>query len=35
MIMLPEGTMSTEDKMTIDERRKYLGRMKKRYVKAG
>jgi hypothetical protein len=27
--------MSTEDKMTIDERRKYLGRMKKRYVQAG
>ena len=26
--------MSTEDKMTINERRKYLGRMKKRYVKA-
>ena len=27
--------MSTEDKMTIDERRKYLRRMKKRYVQAG
>ena len=26
--------MSTEDKMTIDERRKYLHWMKKRYVKA-
>jgi len=26
--------MSTEDKMTIDERRKYLSRMKKRYVQA-
>jgi len=26
--------MSTEDKMTIDERRKYLRRMKKRYVQA-
>lgn len=27
--------MSTQDKMTIDERRKYLCTMKKRYVKAG
>ena len=26
--------MSIEGKMTIDERRKYLRRMKKRYVKA-
>ena len=26
--------MSIEDKMNIDERRKYLYRMKKRYVKA-
>ena len=26
--------MSTEDKMNIDERRKYLRRMKKRYVQA-
>ena len=26
--------MSTDDKMTIDERRKYLRRMKKRYIKA-
>jgi len=26
--------MSTDDKMTIDERRKYLRRMKKRYVEA-
>jgi len=34
MIMLPEGKMSTEDKMNIDERRKYLRRMKRRYVQA-
>ena len=34
MIMLPEGTMSTDDKMTIDERWKYLRRMRKRYLKA-
>jgi hypothetical protein len=27
--------MSNEDKMNIDERRKYLRRMKKRYVQAG
>jgi hypothetical protein len=27
--------MSTEEKMTVDERRKYLRKMKKRYVKAG
>ena len=27
--------MSTQDKMTIDERWKYLRTMKKRYVKAG
>ncbi len=27
--------MSTEDKMTIDERLKYLRRMKKRYTQAG
>jgi hypothetical protein len=33
--MLPEGAMSTEDKTNIDERRKYLRRMKKRYVQAG
>jgi len=26
--------MSTEEKMTIDERRKYLCKMRKRYVKA-
>jgi len=26
--------MSTEDKMTIDERRKYLHAMRKRYVEA-
>jgi hypothetical protein len=32
--MLPEGEMSTEDKMNIDERRKYLRRMKERYVRA-
>ena len=32
--MLPEGTVSTEDNMTIDERRKYLRRMKARYVRA-
>jgi hypothetical protein len=32
--MLPEGTMTTEDKMTVDERRKYLRRMKRRYVQA-
>jgi ATP-dependent DNA ligase len=32
--MLPEGKMSNEDKMTIDERRKYLRKMKKRYVQA-
>jgi hypothetical protein len=32
--MLPEGEMSNEDKMNIDERRKYLRRMKKRYVQA-
>jgi len=30
-----EVTMSTEDKMTIDERRKYLRKMKKHYVQAG
>jgi len=34
MKMLPEGIMSTEDKMNIDERRKYLRMMKKRYVQA-
>jgi len=33
MIMLPEGAITTEDKMTIDERRKYLCRMKRRYLK--
>jgi hypothetical protein len=32
--MLPEGMMNTEDKMTIDERRKYLKKMKQRYRKA-
>jgi hypothetical protein len=33
--MLLGVTMTTEDKMTIDERRKYLRAMKKRYCKAG
>ena len=33
--MLPEGTVSAEDEMTINERRKYLRKMKKRYVGAG
>jgi hypothetical protein len=33
--MLLEVTMTTEDKMTIDERWKYLRAMKKRYVEAG
>ena len=33
--MLPEGTMSTEEQMTIDERYKYLRMMQKRYRKAG
>jgi hypothetical protein len=33
--MLPEGTMSSEDRMTIDERRKYLRMMQKRYREAG
>jgi hypothetical protein len=32
--MLPEETMSTEENMTINERRKYLRKMKARYVKA-
>lgn len=32
--MLPEGAMTTEDKMTIDERLKYLRQMKRRYVDA-
>jgi hypothetical protein len=32
--MLPEGTVSTEENMTIDERRKYLRKMKTRYAKA-
>jgi hypothetical protein len=35
MKMSLEGTMSAEDKMSIDERRKYLRQMKKRYEKAG
>ena len=33
--MLPEGTVSTEENMTVDERRKYLKRMKPRYERAG
>jgi hypothetical protein len=33
--MLLGVTMTTEDKMTIDERWKYLRTMKKRYLKAG
>jgi hypothetical protein len=32
--MLPEETMTTEENMTINERRKYLRKMKTRYVKA-
>lgn len=32
--MLPEGTVSTEENMTIDERRKYLRTMKRRYDRA-
>jgi hypothetical protein len=32
--MLPEGIMYDEDKMTIDERLKYLRRTKRHYVKA-
>jgi hypothetical protein len=32
--MLPEGTMSIEDRMTIDERRKYLRVMQERYLQA-
>jgi len=32
--MIMEGMMSTEDEMNIDERRKYLRIMKKRYVQA-
>jgi hypothetical protein len=34
MIMLLEGMMSTQDTMNIDERRKYLRMMKKRYEQA-
>jgi hypothetical protein len=34
MIMSPEGTMTVEEKMAVDDRRKYLRKMKKRYVKA-
>ena len=32
--MLPEGAMTTEDKMPIDDRFKYLHRVKRRYVQA-
>jgi phage gp16-like protein len=32
--MLPEGKMSTEEKMNIDERRKYLRMMRRRYEQA-
>jgi hypothetical protein len=32
--MLPEGIVSTEETMTIDERRKYLRKMKTRYTNA-
>jgi hypothetical protein len=35
MKMSLEGIMSAEEKMSIDERRKYLRQMKKRYTKAG
>ena len=35
MIISLKGTMSNAEKMTIDERRKYLRVMKERYVKAG
>ncbi len=35
MIMLPEGTTPTEDKMTIGKRRKHLRRVRKRYWQAG
>jgi hypothetical protein len=35
MMMLLGVTMTTEDKMTIDERWKYLRVMSKRYVRAG
>ena len=33
--MLPEGTMSSEEEMTIDERYKYLRKMQKRYHAVG
>ena len=32
--MLPEGTVYIDEKMTVDERRKYLKRMKPRYARA-
>jgi hypothetical protein len=35
MIVLPEGMMTTEEKMPVDDRFKYLGRVKPRYVQAG
>jgi hypothetical protein len=35
MKMSLEGNMSAEEKMSIDERRKYLRQMQKRYTKAG
>jgi hypothetical protein len=34
MIMLPEGMMTTEEKMPVDDRFKYLRRVKRRYVQA-
>jgi hypothetical protein len=34
VIILLEGMMSIDDEMTVDERRKYLRRMQKRYVEA-
>jgi hypothetical protein len=33
--MLPEGTMSNQEKMTVEERRKYLGIVEPRYSQAG
>ena len=33
--MLPEGTVTTEEQMTIDERYKYLRKMRMRYLQAG
>jgi hypothetical protein len=34
MIILPGETMSIDDEMTIDERRKYLRKRQKQYAKA-